>query len=191
MKYFALVTSDTSNQGPEPGASRTVYLGLGSNIGDRFEYLRGAIDRLERSGVGIEAISSAWETEPVGEILDQPDFLNAAVRVRTALEPEDLLDLLKSIEAEMGRETGRPRHSPRVIDIDLLLMGDLEYESERLRLPHRETTSRRFVLAPLLELDPDLTLPNGTRLSDAMAALEAEIDDASEGQEVRRVGTLR
>lgn len=165
--------------------SRAVYLGLGSNIGDRHAYLRDAIRRLEAKGLEIDAVSSAWETEPVGEILDQPDFLNAAIRVRSDLEPEALLDVLKDVEAEIGRETGLPRHSPRVIDVDLLLMGDLEYESDRLRLPHRETTSRRFVLAPLLELDPGLTLPDGTRLADAMRALEA-----SEGQEVRRAGSL-
>ena len=170
--------------------SREVFLGLGSNIGDRFAHLGDAIRRLEEKGLVVEAVSSAWETEPVGEILDQPDFLNAAVRVRSDLEPEDLLDLLKSVEAEQGRETGLPRHSPRVIDIDLLLMGDLEYESDRLRLPHRETTSRRFVLAPLLELDPDLALPDGTRLADAMASLEAELDGADEGQAVRLAGAV-
>lgn len=162
-----------------------MYLGLGSNIGDRYGYLREAIRRLDEKGLKAEAVSSAWETEPVGEILDQPDFLNAAIRVRSGLEPEELLDLLKAVEAELGRETGRPRHSPRVIDIDLLLMGDLEYESDRLRLPHRETTSRRFVLAPLLELDPNLALPDGTRLAGAMVALEAESD-----QRVRRAGSL-
>jgi 2-amino-4-hydroxy-6-hydroxymethyldihydropteridine diphosphokinase len=164
---------------------RVVYLGLGSNIGDRHGYLRDAIRRLEAKGLVVEAVSSAWETEPVGEILDQPDFLNAAIRVRTDLEPEALLGLLKTVEAEIGRETGLPRHSPRVIDVDLLLMGDLEFESERLKLPHRETTSRRFVLAPLLELDPDLALPDGTRLADAMAALEAE-----GGQDIHRTGPL-
>lgn len=184
------MTSETTNRGPAADSLRTVYLGLGSNIGDRFGYLRDAIDRLTRSGLTVEAISSAWETEPVGEILDQPDFLNAAVRVRTGLEPEDLLDVLKAVEAEMGRETGRPRHSPRVIDIDLLLMGDLEYESDRLRLPHRETTSRRFVLAPLLELDPGLSLPDGTGLAEAMKDLETNLAGAEEGQEVRRAGSL-
>ncbi|HNF84178.1 MAG TPA: 2-amino-4-hydroxy-6-hydroxymethyldihydropteridine diphosphokinase, partial [Solirubrobacterales bacterium] len=91
---------------------RPVYLGLGSNIGDRFGYLRDAIGRLEGKGLTVEAVSSAWETEPVGEILDQPDFLNAAIRVRSGLEPEELLDLLKQVEAELGRETGLPRHSP-------------------------------------------------------------------------------
>jgi 2-amino-4-hydroxy-6-hydroxymethyldihydropteridine diphosphokinase len=174
----------------QPAAGREVYLGLGSNIGDRYGHLRDAIRRLEEKGLLLEAVSSAWETEPVGEILDQPDFLNAAIRVRSDLEPEQLLDLLKEVEAELGRETGLPRHSPRVIDVDLLLMGDLRYESERLRLPHRETTSRRFVLAPLLELDPDLALPDGTRLSDAMAALESNLDSADQGQDVRRAGPL-
>jgi len=169
---------------------RTVYLGLGSNIGDRHGYLADAIRRLEEKGLVLEEVSSAWETEPVGEILDQPDFLNAAIRVRTDLEPEDLLDVLKAVEAELGRETGLPRHSPRVIDVDLLLMGDLEFESDRLKLPHRETTSRRFVLAPLLELDPELTLPDGTRLADAMATLEEELDGAEEGQGIRRAGAV-
>ncbi|MFA9401329.1 MAG: 2-amino-4-hydroxy-6-hydroxymethyldihydropteridine diphosphokinase, partial [Acidobacteriota bacterium] len=124
-----------------------------------------------------------WETEPVGEILNQPDFLNAAVRVRTGLDPEPLLGLLKEIEAEHGRAAGRPRHAPRELDIDLLLMGELEFESDRLRLPHREVTDRRFVLAPLLELDPDLCLPDGRRLADALAVLP-------EGQAVRRAGPL-
>jgi 2-amino-4-hydroxy-6-hydroxymethyldihydropteridine diphosphokinase len=130
--------------------------------------------------VGVEAVSSLYETEPVGDILVQPDFLNAAVRVRTALEPNELLDLCKTIEAEHGRALGGPRHGPRPIDIDLLLLGDIELSTQRLTLPHPEVTSRRFVLVPLLELDPDLQLPDGTRLSDALAALE--------GQEVRQVG---
>lgn len=171
-------------------SERVVYLGLGSNIGDRPGHLRDAIRRLEEKGFVVEAVSSAWETEPVGEVLDQPDFLNAAIRGRSELEPEALLDILKAAESELGRETGRPRHSPRVIDIDLLLMGDLEFESDRLRLPHREVTSRRFVLAPLLELDPDLALPDGTRLADAMAALEADLQGAEEGQGIRRAGSL-
>ena len=105
----------------------------------------------------MEAVSSAYETEPVGEILDQPDFLNAAMRVSTELEPEELLDACKAIEAERGRMFAGPRHAPRPLDIDLLLLGNLELETERLRIPHLEVTSRRFVLAPLLELDPELT----------------------------------
>ncbi len=169
---------------------RVIYLGLGSNVGDRYGHLRDAIRRLQDKGLVLEAVSSAWETEPVGEILDQPDFLNAAIRVRSELEPDDLLTVLKAVEAELGRATGLPRHSPRVIDVDLLLMGDLEYESDRLRLPHREVTSRRFVLAPLLELDPELALPDGTRLADAMAVLETGLEGAEEGQDIRRAGPL-
>jgi 2-amino-4-hydroxy-6-hydroxymethyldihydropteridine diphosphokinase len=151
--------------------SRTCYLGLGSNVGDREGHLRSAVRLLREHGIEVEATSSVYETEPVGEILDQPDFLNAAVRVRTDLEPEALLDLCKAIEVEQGRMMGAARHGPRPLDIDLLLMGDLELETERLTLPHPEVTARRFVLVPLLELDPELTLPDGTRLSEAVEGL--------------------
>jgi 2-amino-4-hydroxy-6-hydroxymethyldihydropteridine diphosphokinase len=160
------------------------YLGLGSNIGDRAEHLRAAIAALREHGVEVEAVSSAYETEPVGEVLDQPDFLNAAIRICTELEPEPLLDLCKAIEVERGRLFAGPRHGPRPLDLDLLLLGDLELRSDRLTLPHPEVTSRRFVLAPLLELDPDLTLPDGTRLVAALAALGA-------GQRAEVVGSLQ
>ena len=146
-------------------------MGLGSNVGDREAHLRAALRLLGEHGVEVDAVSSLYETEPVGEILDQPDFLNAATRIRTGLEPEELLDLCKAIELEQGRMIGGPRHGPRPLDVDLLLLGDLELETERLTLPHAEVTSRRFVLAPLLELDPDLELPDGTRLADALASL--------------------
>lgn len=162
---------------------RSGYLGLGSNVGDPAAHLRAAVELLPAHGVEIEAVSSAYVTEPVGEVLDQPDFLNAAVRVRTELEPEHLLDACKAVEAERGRSFDAPRHSPRPLDVDLLLLGDLELRRERLTLPHPEVRSRRFVLVPLLELDPELTLPDGTRLGDALAALP-------EGQRVDRVGSL-
>jgi 2-amino-4-hydroxy-6-hydroxymethyldihydropteridine diphosphokinase len=150
---------------------RTGYLGLGSNVGDSAAHLRAAIELLRARGVIVDAVSSVYVTEPVGEILDQPDFLNAAVRIRTDFEPEQLLDACKAVEAERGRSFAAPRHSPRPLDVDLLLLGDLELRTERLTLPHREVAGRRFVLAPLLELDPELTLPDGTRLAAAMAAL--------------------
>jgi len=149
----------------------TGYLGLGSNVGDRAGHLRAAIAMLGERGVEVEAVSSAYETEPVGEILDQPDFLNAAIRIRTELEPEELLAVCKAVEAERGRTLDAPRHSARSLDIDLLLLGDLELSTDRLTLPHPEVTSRRFVLEPLLELDPGMALPDGTRLADALAAL--------------------
>ncbi|HEY3191763.1 MAG TPA: 2-amino-4-hydroxy-6-hydroxymethyldihydropteridine diphosphokinase [Solirubrobacterales bacterium] len=165
------------------GPERVGYLGLGSNVGDREAHLRRAIEDLREHGIAVEAASSVYETEPVGEILDQPDFLNAAVRVRTSLGPEELLDLCKAIEAEHGRAFGGPRHGPRPIDIDLLLLGDLEMSSERLVLPHPEVSSRRFVLAPLLELDAGLRLPDSTELESALEAL-------GPGQRVTRVGSL-
>jgi 2-amino-4-hydroxy-6-hydroxymethyldihydropteridine diphosphokinase len=138
---------------------------------------------LGEHGVEVEAVSSLYETEPVGEITEQPDFLNAAVRIRTDLEPEELLDLSKAIEAEQGRMFGGPRHGPRPLDVDLLLLGDLEHRSERLTIPHPQLAERRFVLDPLLELDPELALPDGTRLADSLEGL-------GESQRVEPVGTL-
>jgi 2-amino-4-hydroxy-6-hydroxymethyldihydropteridine diphosphokinase len=150
---------------------RVGYLGLGSNVGNREAHLRAAVELLRERGVEVQAVSSTYETEPVGEVLDQPDFLNAVLRIRTGLEPEELLDLCKEIEAERGRAFDTPRHSPRPLDVDLLLLDGIEMRNDRLTLPHPEVTSRRFVLAPLLELDPELTLPDGTRLEDALGAL--------------------
>ncbi len=162
---------------------RTGYLGLGSNVGDPRAHLLAALDALPVHGVEIDAVSSSYETEPVGEVTDQPDFLNAAVRVRTALEPEELLGVCKAIEVEQGRMFGGPRHGPRPLDIDLLLLGDLELAAGRLTIPHEQVTSRRFVLMPLLELDPELALPDGTALADALGEL-------GRGQEVTLVGSL-
>jgi 2-amino-4-hydroxy-6-hydroxymethyldihydropteridine diphosphokinase len=163
--------------------TRTGYLGLGSNVGDREEHLRTALRMLGEHGVEVEAVSSLYETEPVGEILDQPDFLNAAARVGTELEPEELLDVCKAIEVEHGRMLGGPRHGPRPLDIDLLLLGDLELETDRLTLPHAQVTARRFVLVPLLELDPELALPDGTSLAEALEGLGSE-------ERVERAGRL-
>jgi len=163
--------------------TRVGYLGLGSNVGDRTANLRGARDLIDAAdGIRVTASSSLYETEPQGEVLDQPDFLNAAVRIETELEPEELLLACKSVERELGRTSGGPRHGPRPIDVDLLLLGDVAYESDRLRLPHRDVLVRRFVLAPLVEIDPELALPDGRRLVDALHALE--------GQRVERVGAF-
>ncbi|MGI8920325.1 MAG: 2-amino-4-hydroxy-6-hydroxymethyldihydropteridine diphosphokinase [Solirubrobacteraceae bacterium] len=152
-------------------AARIGYLGLGSNVGDRRAMLASATGALPRHGVEVLASSSVYETEPVGEVLEQPDFLNACLRIRTAHDPLGLLAACKRVEAELGRSVGGPRHGPRPIDLDLLLLDELTLRCERLRLPHEQVSSRRFVLVPLLELDPELALPNGLRLADALASL--------------------
>lgn len=149
---------------------RRGLLGLGSNVGDRRAQLQAAVDALPRAAVRVLRSSSVYDTDPVGEVLDQPSFLNACLSVQTALEPLELLDAVKRVERELGRETG-VRHGPRPIDIDVLLLGDLELSHERMTLPHEQVLCRRFVLIPALELDFELTTPDGSRLSDALARL--------------------
>jgi 2-amino-4-hydroxy-6-hydroxymethyldihydropteridine diphosphokinase len=154
---------------------RTGLLGLGSNLGDRRAHLQAAVDALPPAGVEVEASSSVYDTDPVGEVLDQPTFLNACLRVRTALEPLALLDAVKGVERALGRfdRTSVPplRHGPRAIDVDVLLLGDLEVRHERMSLPHEQLLHRRFVLVPALELDFEARAPDGSRLADALAAL--------------------
>jgi len=152
-------------------------------VGDRLMSLRSARDALAAAdGLEVLAASSVYETEPQGEITDQPDFLNASLAVETELSAEALLDTCKTLERGLGRREAAPRHGPRPIDVDLLLIERLEYRSERLVVPHPELIHRRFELVPLLELDPDLTLPGGERLADALERVV--------GQRVERVGTL-
>jgi 2-amino-4-hydroxy-6-hydroxymethyldihydropteridine diphosphokinase len=151
---------------------RIGYLGLGSNVGDRRENLQAAADALGPRGVRVLASSSTYDTDPVGPVQDQPAFLNACLRVETALDPEALLAACKDVERELGRDLeGGVRYGPRPIDVDVLLLGDLQVAGERLTLPHEQATSRRFVLIPLLELDFGLATPDGRRLADALAAL--------------------
>jgi len=151
--------------------ARTGLLGLGSNVGDRRAHLQAAVDALPGVGVEVGACSSVYDTDPVGEVLDQPTFLNACVLIRTALEPLELLDAVKALERELGRAVDGPRHGPRPIDVDVLLLGDVELRHERMRLPHEQLLTRRFVLVPALELDFELRTPDGRRLADALAAL--------------------
>jgi 2-amino-4-hydroxy-6-hydroxymethyldihydropteridine diphosphokinase len=127
--------------------------------------------------------SAVYETEPVGEVARQRDFYNAAVKVEIALQPRELLDRCKQIERELGRPPGGARGGPRPIDLDVLLVGDLAIADEWLVVPHPELVNRRFVLTPLLELEPDLSLPDGTPLARALALL-------GPGQRVVRIGSL-
>lgn len=159
------------------------YLGLGSNVGDREANLRAAIAELIRHGIKVVARSSVYETEPVGEVLEQPDFLNAAVRFEAQMEPAELLAACKETELALGRDPDAPRHSPRPVDVDILVLDGRTLNEDRLAVPHPALRERRFVLVPLLELDPGLVLPDGTPLSDLLAALP-------EGQRVDDVGSL-
>ncbi len=152
-------------------SARIGLLGLGSNLGDRRTQLQRAVDVLPGAGVKVEASSSVYDTDPVGELPNQPSFLNACLRVRTELEPLELLDAVKELERELGRAAGGPRHGPRAIDIDILLLGDIELSSECMSLPHEQLLSRRFVLIPALELDLELRAPDGSRLADALTVL--------------------
>jgi 2-amino-4-hydroxy-6-hydroxymethyldihydropteridine diphosphokinase len=156
------------------------YLGLGSNVGDRLAHLKDAAAALPSHGVRVPRSSSVYETEPVGLVLDQRDFYNACLEAETALGPEELLGACKAVERELGRDTVAARHGPRVIDVDILLLEGLTYHSTRLEVPHPTIAERRFVLVPLLELDPGLTLPDGRSLADLLETL-------AQGQGVRKV----
>jgi 2-amino-4-hydroxy-6-hydroxymethyldihydropteridine diphosphokinase len=145
------------------------YLGLGSNVGERRANLQAAVDRLKQQ-ITVLRSSAVYDTEPVGLVLDQPEFLNACLEIETELEPLALLDVCKAVEAQVGR-IATVRHGPRVIDIDVLLLGAETLHHERLNLPHEDLANRRFVLVPLLELQPALTLPGGEPLADSLAAL--------------------
>ncbi len=154
--------------------ARIGLLGLGSNVGDRRAQLQAAVGGLPDIGVSVLASSSTYDTDPVGEVPDQPSFLNACVRVETELEPLELLAAVKRKERELGREGGGVHHGPRAIDIDILLLGDLQLRSTRMTLPHEQLLVRRFVLIPALELDFECAVPDGRRLSDALAALSLD-----------------
>jgi 2-amino-4-hydroxy-6-hydroxymethyldihydropteridine diphosphokinase len=148
------------------------YVGLGSNLGDRQRMLWSAVHMLTfNPDVDVAAVSSIRETEPVG-LLDQPPFLNAAVAIDTELGPRALLDLLLSIERELGRTREGPRFGPRVVDLDLLLYGDEVVDEPGLTVPHPRLHERRFALEPLAELDPDLVVPERGPVQGLLAAVE-------------------
>lgn len=143
-----------------------MFLGIGSNVGDRARFLRTAVERLRTlEGVNVIAASSVYETDPVGRT-DQPQFLNAVVEIETTLPPTALMQTVKKIEAAMGR-TLNERWGPREIDIDILLYDGLVYSDEELRVPHSELERRKFVLVPLREIAPDLVHPaNGMTVTE-------------------------
>jgi 2-amino-4-hydroxy-6-hydroxymethyldihydropteridine diphosphokinase len=150
------------------------YVGLGSNLGDREATIRRAVEVLgERPGIRVAGVSTLRETDPVG-VEDQPRFLNGVVALEVALTARALLDELLAVERELGRDRSREtRWGPRTIDLDLLLFGDEVVDEPGLTVPHPRLAERRFVLEPLHELEPDLTLPDGRAVRELVApALE-------------------
>jgi 2-amino-4-hydroxy-6-hydroxymethyldihydropteridine diphosphokinase len=136
------------------------YVGLGANIGSPIATIHAAEDRLgDLPASVVRRRSSLYRTAPWG-VVDQPDFINTVVEIETALQPLELLRALKSIEMELGREPAT-RWGPRVIDLDLLLYGDVSLATRELHVPHAEMWQRLFVLAPLAELRPDLHHSDG------------------------------
>ncbi len=129
-----------------------MLLSLGSNLGDRATALREAVEAIGAvPGVRVCAVSSVYESEPWG-VVEQPRFLNMAVEIETGLEPLELLNTVKAIEVRLGRVAGGVKWGPRLIDIDLILCGDLVVQGPELVLPHPEFRRRAFVLAPLAEI---------------------------------------
>jgi 2-amino-4-hydroxy-6-hydroxymethyldihydropteridine diphosphokinase len=148
------------------------YVGLGSNLGDREAMLHAALDRLRAADeVGVVAVSAFRETDPVG-YEDQPRFVNAVAALDTSLSPDELLDLLLAVESELGRIRTGPRFGPRTIDLDLLLHGDAVVDRPGLEVPHPRLHERRFVLEPLVELDPLLVVPGRGPVSALLGHLD-------------------
>ena len=148
-----------------------VYVGLGSNLGDREATIRDAVDRIRRlPATSVVRVSSLRETEPVG-YEEQPPFVNGVAELETTLEPLDLLDRLLAIERDLGRTRDGPRYGPRTIDLDLLLYGDVVIDHPRLTLPHPRIAERAFVLEPLAELDGGLRVPGRGTVQTLLAGL--------------------
>ncbi|MEA2499647.1 MAG: 2-amino-4-hydroxy-6-hydroxymethyldihydropteridine diphosphokinase [Actinomycetota bacterium] len=153
----------------------TAWIGIGSNVGDRAQFARRAVEELRSTeGLDVTGVSSLYETSPIGGP-PQRSYVNLAVRIETELEARPLLELLQSIEQRLGRDASAIRWGPRVIDLDLLLVGDEKVSEPDLEVPHPRLSQRNFVLVPLLEIDPDLADPWGSRYEDALDEAEGDV----------------
>jgi 2-amino-4-hydroxy-6-hydroxymethyldihydropteridine diphosphokinase len=155
-----------------PAATHTIYLALGSNLGDRRGNLSAALQQL-REIMDITAVSSVYETEPVG-YLDQPRFLNIVCIGKTELLPEELLKQVKEVETRIGRQPTF-RNGPRSIDIDIIFFDDLQLTQDNLTIPHPRMSERAFVLVPLAEIAPDAVDPtSGRSVQEMLAAIQQD-----------------
>ncbi|MGC1870459.1 MAG: 2-amino-4-hydroxy-6-hydroxymethyldihydropteridine diphosphokinase [Acidobacteriaceae bacterium] len=174
-----------TRESPQPGDATTAYIALGSNLGDREQTLRSAIAALRMLG-SVDAISSFYKTAPVG-IVEQPDFLNAVVALRTTLPPQELMAALLRIEQQHGRDrSASVPKGPRTLDLDLLSYGDVVMETPALTLPHPSLAERRFVLVPLAEIAPQWRHPVSGKTA-AILLAELSQRDGDSSQPIRNV----
>lgn len=153
----------------------TAYIGIGSNVGERSDFCRSAVAALDNAdAVRVTAASSLYETTPVGGP-PQRSFINLVVRAETSLDPRELLGACKGVERALGREQSDIRWGPRVVDLDILTYGDMKISDADLEIPHPRMTQRRFVLVPLIEIDPDASDPWGARYADWVDEAEGEV----------------
>lgn len=167
----------------EPAVS---YVSLGANVGDPASQLWEATRKLaSHDRVALRGRSSLWKTSPLGPVVDQPDFVNAVVKLVTSLTPRALLTLCKAIEDSMARDRSKEQPmGPRPIDLDILTYGELVVQEDDLVLPHPKIAERAFVLEPLREIEPDFVHPaTGKTVEEMLAAIEP-------GQKVERIGPL-
>jgi 2-amino-4-hydroxy-6-hydroxymethyldihydropteridine diphosphokinase len=152
------------------------YIGMGSNVGDRVAFCRRAVQALTTSpGLSLGAVSSLYETSPVGGP-PQRSYINLVAQIDTEGTARELLEVCKEIERRLGREPGEIRWGPRVADLDILLFGDDKLNEPDLEIPHPRLVHRRFVLVPLLEIDPAAADPWGTPYADFLDEAEGDVE---------------
>lgn len=150
----------------------TVFIAVGSNLGDPVTQAKVAIEAIKQLPKShTVSCSSLYSSTPMGP-QDQPDYINAVVEIQTELTPLELLDCTQTIELEQGRVRKEERWGPRTLDLDILLYGNEVMDSERLTVPHYGMKEREFVLYPLAEIAPNLTLPCGTRLNELLSIVD-------------------
>lgn len=161
---------------------KKVFIGLGSNIGDKKEVLQQAVDNIaELEGISLSKLSSFYQTSPWGKT-DQEDFINQVLEIETSLSALDLLRNLQEIEIKLGRQR-KEKWGPRTIDLDILLYGEEIIELEELKVPHPYIQQRLFVLVPMQEINPELVFPDGTRIEEVLDRVIAQ----EGGQGIRKL----